>query len=90
MAFRILIKPSALSELAKIPKSYATQIAEAIDSLSKNPWPKGYRKLKGLSNHYRFRIGNYRVVYSVEKKILLIEIIRIWNQKQHLQEILTF
>jgi mRNA-degrading endonuclease RelE of RelBE toxin-antitoxin system len=52
MAFRILIKPSALSELAKIPKTYATQIAEAIDSLSENPWPKGYRKLKGLNNHF--------------------------------------
>jgi len=77
MAFRILIKPSALSELAKIPRNYATQIAEAIDSLSKDPWPKGHQKLKGLTNHYRLRIGNYRVIYSVEKKILQIEIIRI-------------
>jgi len=45
-----------------------------IDSLSQNPFPSGYKKLFEEES-YRIRIGNYRIVYSVDtnSKIVVIE-----------------
>ena len=43
------------------------RIEEMIDTLSHTYFPKGYdiKKLKGVKNTYRLRIGDYRIIYTV-------------------------
>ncbi|GAI91672.1 unnamed protein product, partial [marine sediment metagenome] len=56
-------------------------ISNKISSLAENPYPEGYKKLKGSENDYRIRIGNYRIVYSIYNEILTIEVIKISHRK---------
>jgi mRNA interferase RelE/StbE len=72
MSFTIQVKKSALKELYKLPKDISQQIAHAINDLGKNPRPNGCKKLKGPDNLYRIRSGDYRVVYQICDKILLV------------------
>ena len=67
-----------LKELKKIPT-----IREKILNLSKNPKPEGCKKLKGRNFPplYRIRCGDYRVVYTINDKILLILILKIGHRK---------
>jgi mRNA interferase RelE/StbE len=78
--YRIEIKKSALKELSQIPPPYNKKIVEAIDELALNPRPVGYKKLKG-SEAYRIRVADYRIVYTVEDVILLIEVQRVRHRK---------
>jgi mRNA interferase RelE/StbE len=80
--YSIEFKKSAVKELYKLPKKEIVRIAELIENLSKNPRPTGCKKLKGYSNLWRIRSGDYRVIYSIEDIILVIEILLIVNRKE--------
>ncbi len=45
--YTIVVKRSAIKELAQISPPYNKKIVEAIDSLANNPRPEGIKKLKG-------------------------------------------
>jgi mRNA interferase RelE/StbE len=80
--YRISFKKSAQKELASIPKPHNKSIADAIDKLANNPRPDGVKKLKGDYNAYRIRVGDYRVIYTIEDEIKIIEIQRIRHRKE--------
>lgn len=80
-SYQILWKKSAVKELQKLPPDIARSIFSIISGLSDEPRPHNTKKLISLDNHYRMRVGDYRVVYRVEDEILVIEIIRIGHRK---------
>ena len=41
----------------------------------------GIKKLKGFKKLYRIRIGNYRIIYSVQSDVLIVEILKIAHRK---------
>ncbi len=53
---------------------------KAISNLASNPRPDGYKKLMGRPG-YRIRIGDYRVIYKIEDKILIVFVIDIGHRK---------
>ncbi|MDT3739863.1 MAG: type II toxin-antitoxin system RelE/ParE family toxin [Candidatus Kapabacteria bacterium] len=79
--YKIFWKKSAVKELKKIPNQFADKIYDAISELSNEPRPDNSKNMVSLSKHYRLKVGDYRVVYSIEDKILIIEIIRIAHRK---------
>jgi mRNA interferase RelE/StbE len=59
----------------------ANPILSAIGSLSDNPRPQGYKKLKGRKG-YRIRVGDYRIIYEIFDNILLIDVIDLGLRKE--------
>ena len=49
-----------------------------IEALSTNPRPRGCLKLQGAEALWRIRVGDYRVIYSIndEERIVDISIVR--------------
>ncbi|MFO7883379.1 MAG: hypothetical protein R6U68_01030 [Desulfobacteraceae bacterium] len=45
------------------------------DSLKKNPYHKNTIKMKGFENRHRLKEGQFRVIYSVYKKQLIVDIL---------------
>ena len=82
MAYRIEVKPQAEKALAKIPNPHRRRIAKAIDALARTPWPEGCIKLAGADDAYRIRIGDYRVVYEIADRVLIVYIIRVAHRKE--------
>lgn len=81
MPYTIQLEKSVLKFLKKLSKSSIREIGEAIDLLKHNPRPHGYKKLKGNDNLYRIRAGDYRIVYQIHNKQLLVLVIRIGDRK---------
>ncbi len=79
--YEVGLKKSAIKELRRLPKKDATRVSTLIEELSDNPRPSGCKKLKGYSNLWRVRSGNYRIIYSVEDEILIVEILEIVDRK---------
>ena len=82
MTYRIDILPSARRELAALPRRDRKRIDERIQALSSNPRPSGIKALQGQKGtYYRLRVGNYRVIYQVQDKVLVILVVKIGNRK---------
>jgi len=82
MIYRVVIRKQALKELEELTVKTNQQITKSIDTLSVNPRPIGCKKLKGEKEEmWRIRVGNYRVLYTIEDKIKVVEIRKIGNRK---------
>lgn len=79
--YKVIWKRSAKKELKKLPKDIIVNIISAVESLENEPRPVGVKKLVGTQHTYRQRIGNYRIVYSIENELLIIEVVRVGHRK---------
>ena len=79
-SYNIEIKKSATKELSKLPKNDLKRIIENIQELSINPRPDGCKKLSG-DEKYRIRVGNYRILYSIEDDILIVYVVKVGHRK---------
>jgi mRNA interferase RelE/StbE len=79
--YKIVFRKSAEKQLLKLPKQLGLKIIELIKSLSENPIPFSAQKMSGFENIYRLRSGAYRLVYSIDKEVLVIEIIKIGHRQ---------
>lgn len=82
MPYHIELKPAAIKGLRGLPKSIQKKTSSKIDSLANNPLPSKAKKLEGLEKIYRLRVGDYRILYQIQKKVLLILVISIGHRKQ--------
>ncbi len=78
--YQLVIDCYAQKQLGKIPPPHFNRIVKEINGLSNNPRPSGCKKLKGRPG-YRIRIGDYRVIYNIEDKILTVFVIEIGHRK---------
>ena len=79
--YKIEVSSTAEKALKKIPKKDLIKIVEAIQILAINPFPEGCRKLAGEEGTYRIRQGNYRIIYEIEGKKLIVLILKVGHRK---------
>ncbi len=82
MPYEIRFKKSAFKEFEKLSLNIQQNLANDIAQLADNPRPSGCKKLKGVKNSWRIRNGDYRVIYTIEDHILMIEIIKIAHRRE--------
>jgi mRNA interferase RelE/StbE len=80
-SYRLLIKPSAVKDLEAIPAKDRKRLVTGLDGLATNPHPPGSEKLAG-HELYRIRQGNYRVLYSVHNRELVILVIKVGHRRE--------
>ncbi|MDQ6481741.1 type II toxin-antitoxin system RelE/ParE family toxin [Dyadobacter sp. LHD-138] len=80
--YKLLITNSAQKEIRTLQKTEVQKIIPAIQSLSENPRPSGCKKLVSVKNIYRIRIGNYRVLYSIDDLIRIVEISGVEHRRE--------
>lgn len=78
----VTIRRQALKELERLPQKTNQQITKAIDKLSDDPRPQGCKKLKGEAEYmWRIRVGDYRVLYTIEDQIRIVEVKKVGHRK---------
>ncbi|WP_347986051.1 type II toxin-antitoxin system RelE/ParE family toxin [Methylomonas sp. AM2-LC] len=82
MAFNVTLKPSAQKALLKLPRPLQTRILDSLESLTNNPRPVGVKKLQSVTDLYRIRIGDYRVIYSINDHELLIYVLTVGHRRE--------
>ena len=81
--YKIIIKKPAKKFIDKLPKNEKIRIIKAIEKL-----PEGVdiKKLKGHDNVYRLRIGDYRILYTVDNGEYTVIVINAGNRGQIYQQ----
>ena len=78
--YSITLSKRAQKQLDKLSDNTAKPVFQAIQELADDPRPHGYKKLTSR-NGYRIRIGDYRVIYEIFDKILLVDVIDLGHRK---------
>lgn len=80
-SYSIRFKESVRKDLRGIPKKDVRKILSIIAALAENPRPLGCKKLSG-EERYRLRQGNYRILYSIEDRILTVCIVKVGHRRE--------
>lgn len=78
--YRVVIEKKASRALVALDQHHRARITGAIELLARNPYPPAARK---LSNRlaYRVRVGDYRIIYSVQESTITIVVVAIGHRK---------
>jgi mRNA interferase RelE/StbE len=75
--YEIVFARSARKELEDLDDRLAIRVLNRIEKLSDEPRPDSVRKLRGSTNLWRLRIGDYRVLYAVDDDRRLVDIVAV-------------
>jgi mRNA interferase RelE/StbE len=75
--YAIIFARSARKELEKLKDPLLSRVLERIEKLVNQPRPAGCRKLQGAEDLWRIRVGEHRVLYSVDDDRTIVDIIAI-------------
>ncbi|MSQ51587.1 MAG: type II toxin-antitoxin system RelE/ParE family toxin [Betaproteobacteria bacterium] len=76
------IARSARKEIEALDPVVAERILKRIESLFDEPRPSGAKKLEGSTDQWRFRFGDWRVVYRVDDKEKLVDISVVRHRRE--------
>jgi mRNA interferase RelE/StbE len=82
VAYTVEFLPTATEELASLPKDDRRKVFAKIEALKQDARPAGVKQLKGSEKFLRLRVGNYRIIYQVDGKNLLVLVVRIGNRQE--------
>ena len=77
MQYRIEIDKRAVKFIAKQPKPQRERLFRAIYRL---PFMGDIKAMQGYAGFYRLRVGDYRVIYTVNGDVLLVRVIEVGNR----------
>lgn len=76
----IIVESAAERKFRKLPIKIHRRIIQALDVIQKNPISG--EKLRGeLKSYYKYRMGNYRIVYTFDKKESTVVIVKIEHRQ---------
>jgi len=81
VSYRVIVKPSAEREVNRLPLAVATRVVAAMTALGDDPRPPGVKKMQGAENLWRVRVGDYRIVYEIHDREIVIVVLRIAHRK---------
>lgn len=68
--------------MKSLPKSDATKVYEKSELLAENPRPAGCKKLSNSKEQmWRIRVGDYRLLYTIEDQVKIVDIRRVGHRK---------
>ncbi|OQY52855.1 MAG: addiction module toxin RelE [Candidatus Parabeggiatoa sp. nov. 2] len=76
--FELIITPKAAKVLSKMPRNTAALIYEKLNELAQDPYKpnQNVKKLKGRPG-YRLRVGDWRVIYTLNNNEMEIVVIKV-------------
>lgn len=77
--YKIVITEKAVKDLENIDKEMKNRIAKKLKKYSKEPLKHAQKLMSPRIGTYRFRIGDYRVIFDIDYENIVI--LRIGNRK---------
>ncbi|HJX51028.1 MAG TPA: type II toxin-antitoxin system RelE/ParE family toxin [Candidatus Nanoarchaeia archaeon] len=79
--YELIYSPIAIKQLEKLENTIKERILNSLERLRIRPDSCDIKKLVGMEG-YRFRVGDYRVIFDMKRDRLLILILQIGHRKK--------
>ncbi|MDL1949058.1 type II toxin-antitoxin system RelE/ParE family toxin [Acidobacteria bacterium ACD] len=76
------MKKAAQRDLSRLPREVQKRILTRLEGLAENPRPAGAEPLAGPVNLWRLRVGDYRIIYTIEDDVLLVLVLRMGHRRE--------
>ena len=80
--YAVEFRRSAEKDLRRLDPMAQRRVLRAAENLATNPRPDGCRKMQGSENAFRIRVGDYRIVYTVDDAVLIVAVERIRHRRE--------
>jgi mRNA interferase RelE/StbE len=80
--YRIEFSHRAAKAYRVLPEDMRRRIEPKIDDLAEDPRPHGARKIEGQETAYRVRVGDYRIVYEVHDRALIVMVMIVGHRRE--------
>lgn len=77
MQYKIEFDKRAIKFISKQPKPQRERLFKAISIL---PLSGDIKAMQGHPGYFRLRVGDYRVIYTVDNNVLIVRIIEVGNR----------
>jgi mRNA interferase RelE/StbE len=75
--------------LRRIENPERTRLILASQALSHNPFPAESRRVVGPDNIFRVRVGDYRILYTVEHQKMIVLVLTIGHRRDIYRQLAT-
>jgi len=79
--FQVLFEGKAEKQLHKLDPQNQRRILLAARLLGENPRPPKATQLVGQSDLWRVRVGDFRIVYMVQNKELIVLVVQVGHRR---------
>lgn len=77
MDYRLTLESRAERALRTLTAAQRSPVREAVERLRGNPRPNGAEKLKSQPGQWRIRVGDLRVIYSIDDDERLVQVLDV-------------
>ena len=70
MTYTVVLHRDAKKDIKKLHPQIRNRVIAALDEISENPKLHGAIALSGYVDLYRYRVGDYRIVYRINESEL--------------------
>jgi mRNA interferase RelE/StbE len=81
VTYAVGLAPAAVRQLRKLDPSGRRRVQAAIDLLADEPRPPAARQLVGGAGEWRVRTGDFRIIYEIQDRQLLVLVIKVGHRR---------
>lgn len=82
MSYVVKLDPRAEKELHAADPVIRRRLFAAIVALAGNPRPPGVKRLRGPTDMWRVRVGDWRILYNIADRELTILVLKIAHRRE--------
>ncbi|MCY7377085.1 MAG: type II toxin-antitoxin system RelE/ParE family toxin [Pyrinomonadaceae bacterium] len=82
MTYRVEIVGAAKRQFKKLSKENQRRVLGEIEKPADNPRPRGCKQLQGEENLFCPRVGDYRVIYEIRDRVLLVLVLTVAHRRE--------
>lgn len=71
---------SVRKKLKKLPFHINEKVVKTLKIIQENPL-SGVKLHGDLKNYYKYRVGDYRIIYKFDKELSMVEILKIEHRQ---------
>lgn len=79
--YAVVVSKKVRKRIDDLPVHMKVRVENKVASLAFDPIPDGAVKLSGFVSTYRIRVGDYRIIYSVDDELVIVRIENVDHRK---------
>jgi mRNA interferase RelE/StbE len=82
VSYLVSISAAARRAMGRLPNTVRQRVDRAILALADNPRPHGCAKLAGTADGWRIRVGDWRILYTIEDDRLVVLVVEVGHRRE--------
>ena len=81
MKYTVVVPKPVQKQLENLIPTERAKVISVLKLIAEDPRPSGVKKLKGYEKTYRVRVGDYRVIYEIKDRELVVLVLSVSHRK---------